>query len=192
MDFKEVCKKLSAIRDYGSGEFYTTTSAANTFGWRFVDGKVAEYSINGGTWQGSIAVKASELVTTNNNRSYTWKFAKEKLSEVAVTPDWDSIYKRYSEEGIARHPEIVPAFQEEVDFLTQTYGKPSTVKAVSYHNAYGAQWERSELVWYAPDDTQIVAFERTEFNQQGQLGGVLFLSKESLNQTPKTKPDPYK
>lgn len=113
--------------------------------------------------------KEDKLVTTTNNRQYTWNFADGKLSAVSVTPDWSAIYKAYSEEGIARHPEIVPAFQEEADFLTQIYGKPSTAKAVPYHNAYGAQWERSELVWYPPDGTQIVAFERTGFNQQGQL-----------------------
>jgi hypothetical protein len=98
----------------------------------------------------------------------------------------------YSEEGIARHPEIVPAFLEEVNLLTQTYGKPSKVEMVPYGNAYGAHWERSRVVWNALDGALIVAFERTEFNQQGQLELVSFHSKESLEKTQQTKPNPYK
>jgi hypothetical protein len=42
MDFKAVCKKLSALRDTGHGEFYTVDDARRGFGWIFIDGKVAE------------------------------------------------------------------------------------------------------------------------------------------------------
>jgi hypothetical protein len=197
-NFKVVCKKLSRIRDTGQGEFYSATQLG-TFGWRFLDGKVSDYSVSG-QWRSTNLAKVqnirtglgNELVTNHDNRSYTWKFSNGKLSEVAVTPDWTAIYRQYNEEGISRHPEVVPAFQEEVDFLTQTYGEPSKTVKAPYQNAYGAQWERLQLVWYAPDGIQIVAFERTGFNQQGQLELVSFQSKDSLSQTLPTKPNPYK
>lgn len=197
MDFKAVCKKFSAMQDSGNGDFYTTDQTGRTFGWRFVNGTLAEYSIDD-KWKNAIVVpdltngQDHELLTTSNNRAYKWQFVDSKLSAVSVTPDWSAIYKTSSEEGIARHPEIVPAFQEEVDFLVQVYGKPSTAKSVPYHNAYGAHWERSELTWHAPDGTQIVAFERTGFNQQGQLELVTFHSRESLEKEKRTKPNPYK
>src|SRR6266404_4362622 len=50
MDFKAVCKKLSTIRDTGYGDFYTTDQTRPPVGWRFVDGKVGDYSIDG-KWQ---------------------------------------------------------------------------------------------------------------------------------------------
>ena len=196
MDFKSVCKKFTAMRDTGNGDFYTTDQTGHAFGWRFADGKVAAYSRDG-EWHTAVATpnqtgQDNELLTTADNRAYSWQFADGKLSAVSATPDWSAIYKIYSEEGIARHPDIVPAFQEEVDFLIQIYGKPSTARVVPYSNAYGARWERSEVVWYAPDGTQIVAFERTGFNQQGQLSLVSFHSRESLEKTEKTKPNPYR
>ena len=199
IDFKGACKKLSTTRDTGIGDFYTINDTGHTFGWRFANGTVAEYSVDE-KWQSTIVApqqsikngKDDTLVTNINNRAYTWKFADGRLSAVTVTPDWNAIYKLYSEEGIARHPEIVPAFLEEVNLLTQTYGKPSKVEMVPYGNAYGAHWGRSRVMWNTPDGTQITAFERTEFTHQGQLELVSFHSKESLKQTEQTKPNPYK
>jgi len=178
-----LCNHLLQIRDTGSGDLYTTDQFSRTLGWRFIGGKVADYSFDH-TWQ-------NERVTTSNNRAYKWQFSDEQLSAVSVTPDWNTIYKQYSEEGIARHPEAVPAFQEEVGFLTQTYGSPSKVETIPYGNAYGAHWERSEAVWNRPDGTKIIAFERTGFNQQGQLELVAFDSKTSLEKAQQTKPNPY-
>jgi hypothetical protein len=199
-DFKAVCKNLSAIRDSGHGEFYTTTQTGQTFGWTFVNGHVADYSVNGKhpdleqftASMGAAQTDPNVRVTRTDSREFTWKFLDGKLAEVTVTPNWLAIYAKYSDEGIALHPEVVPAFQDEVDFLTQVYGKPSTVKPVPYSNAFGAQWERMELFWTAPDGTQIAAFERTGFNQQGQLALVSFHSKESLQKSEPTKPNPYK
>jgi hypothetical protein len=182
MDFKSVCKKLTTMQGTGYGDFYTTNQTGRTFGWRFADGKVADYSVDG-KWQGILSEKTNELVTHGNSREYTWKFADEKLSEVSITPDWDSIFGA----GVARH-EVIPVFQKEVDFLTQIYGKPSKVEMVPYQNGFGAHWERSMVVWNAPDDTLIVAFESSEFNQQGQLSLVSFNSKESADKTQSTKP----
>ncbi len=176
MDYKAVCKRLSAIQDTGQGDFYTTDQMSRNIGWRFVGGKLADYFMDG-IWRNEIdqitraasEAHADELVTRRNARSYTWKFSNGKLSEVAVTPDWAAIYKQYNEEGIARHPEVVPRFDDEVRLLTQTYATPSKVESVPYQNAYGAHWERSRVQWTEPDGTLIVAFERTGFDQQGQL-----------------------
>ncbi len=195
MDFKAVCTRLSAIRDAGYGDFYTTDETGRTSGWRFLDGKLAAYSSDRGSWQGTApdpGAKENEILTTVNNRAYKWKFVDGKLSEVSITPDWKAIYRVYSEEGIARHPEVVPAFQKEIELLTQTYGKPSKVVTIPYGNAYGAHWDRSEFLWNTPDGTQIVAFERTEFNHQGQLELVSFHSEESLEKTQQAQPNPYK
>ena len=199
-DFKAVCRNLTAIRDAGHGEFYTTDQTGHTFGWTFVDGRVADYTRDGKRpdveqFTASMAVTQNDpnvKVTKTDSREFTWKFHDGKLAEVSVTPNWLAIYAKYSEEGIARHPEVVPAFQDEVDFLTQVYGKPSTVKPVPYSNAFGAQWERMELFWTAPDGTQIAAFERTGFNQQGQLALVSFRSKDAPEKAEPTKPNPYK
>jgi hypothetical protein len=204
MDFKAVCKRLTATRETGAGDFYTTNQYNRTFGFRFKDGTLAAYTSDGGsTWHTSedrevdlhcniASEDRSSRCTTGNNRAYTWKFLNGRLSEVLVSPDWMAIYKQYSEEGIARHPEVVPAFQDEVEFLTQTYGKPSHLEKVPYQNSFGAHWERLRVVWTAPDETQITAFERTEFNHQGQLELVTFTSKEALENSSEAKPNPYR
>jgi hypothetical protein len=74
MEFKAVCK-LSAIRDTGYGDFYTTDQTGRTLGWQFMNGTVTSYSING-KWQTSVVtpeqntrnLKEDKLVTTTNNR----------------------------------------------------------------------------------------------------------------------------
>jgi hypothetical protein len=194
-DFKALCKRLSGLRDTGSGDFYTIDQTGRTLGWRFSGGNMTDYSVSG-AWHGAASTPTSSdpniKVTKNDGREYTWKFADGKVSEVGITPDWSAIFAKYSEEGVALHPEIVPVFQEEVDFLTQIYGKPARITAVPYGNAYGAHWERAEIIWNAPDGTQIIAFERSGFNQSGQLLLVTFLSKESRERTQQTKPNPYK
>jgi hypothetical protein len=194
MDYKAVCKRLTAMRDTGIGDFYARDES-HAVGWRFADGKVADYSIDG-KWHSTVVTPErqstpDEFGTTGNNRAYTWKFLNGKLTSVMVTPDWTAIYKIYNEIGIERDPEIVPSFQEEVNFLAQVYGKPTMV-STPYHNGFGAQWERSSAVWAAPDGAQIVAFERTGFNQQGQLELVSFHSRDSPEKTEQTKPNPYK
>jgi 16S rRNA C1402 N4-methylase RsmH len=47
-------------------------------------------------------------------------------------------------------------------------------------------------MWNAPDGTRIVAFERTDFKQGGQLAVVSFHSKESPEIPQQTTPNPYK
>ena len=196
MDFSAVCLKLSAIRDTGTGEFYTTDQTGKTVGWWFSGGTVSDYSIDHkrpGLEERAAAFETDPnvKVTRTNEREFTWTFVNGKLFKVIVKPNWLALYQKYTEEGLARHPEAIPSFEEEVDFLTQIYGKPSTAKAVPYHNAFGAQWERSEIVWYAPDGTQIAAFERTGFDQHGQLALVSFRSKDSLEPTQPSKANPY-
>lgn len=63
MDYKSVCKKLSTMRDTGRGEFYTTDQTGRTFGWEFVDGKLAEYSLDG-QWHSSVL--GSERIDQNS------------------------------------------------------------------------------------------------------------------------------
>lgn len=53
MDFRAVCKRLSAMRNTGNGDFYTTDQTGRTFGWRFADGKVADYSLDG-EWHSTV------------------------------------------------------------------------------------------------------------------------------------------
>ena len=197
VDYKAVCKKLSTMRDTGYGDFYTKNESGSTFGWRFVDGRVGDYSVNE-MWHSTVHApdpedKGNKLHTTANDRAYEWTFADGKLSEVSVTPNWKAIYKIYSEEGLRLHPEVVPGFQEEVNLLTQIYGKPSTLRSVPYHNAYGAQWEASVALWEMPDGTQIVAFEDSTFGNHGRLLAVNILSKEALGRMtqPQSKPNPY-
>jgi hypothetical protein len=126
--------------------------------------------------------KQNEIVTTINNRSYTWKFADGKLSEVHIAPNL-----------FGTEQDRLLYFQEETGFLSQTYGKPSNVRTVPYHNTYGAQWERSNIDWNMPDGTQITAVEDPSFAGQGKLSLILFLSKDALaGPTQQTKPNPYK
>ncbi len=194
MDYQSVCKKLSAIQETGQGEFYTTGESGRTLGWLFNGGRMTRYSVGDGAWQDGVPADAkdSEIVTTANGRSYDWEFTDGKLSAVSVTPDWKEIYSHYSREAIASHPEAVPAFPDEINLLTHTYGKPSKLESVPYGNALGAHWERSRAMWSMEDGTVITAFEGFEFDQQGQLALVTFHSKEYLKQRPQDKPNPYK
>jgi hypothetical protein len=174
---KAVCKKLSAIRDSGSGDFYTQ-STSGTFGWRFAGGRVVAYSVqevpgmSTNEWHNTQPPVKEEIVTKTNNRQYTWKFANGRLSTVSIVP--------------ASFIE----FANEVNLLTQTYGKPSKIEAIPYQNGYGAHWERSRVTWFAPDGIIIIANERTEFNVQNGLSAVGFYSKESFK-APKAEPNPY-
>jgi hypothetical protein len=128
--------------------------------------------------------KQNEIGTGDDNRSYTWKFADGKLSEIQLNIP-----------GPLALASNRPDVQEEIGFLMQTYGKPSNVKTVPYQNSYGAQWDCSEVSWNMPDGTQIIASEH--IGDPG-FGGprrellVLFRSKEALNRrTQQTKPNPY-
>jgi hypothetical protein len=197
-DFKSVCRSLTAILNTGQGDFYTKNQFGQTFGWRFFSGVLTSY-FSDSVWHNEseklmnadVVEQGDQIVTTRDNRSYTWNFSNGKLSKVSITADWISIYKIYNEQGIARHPEVVPAFDEEVRFLTQTYGTPSNFERVPYQNAYAAHWERSRVQWNEPDGTVIFAFERSGFDQQGQLELVVFLSKEAAAVSKESKPNPY-
>jgi hypothetical protein len=205
MDYTAVCRRIITTRDTGSGDWYTTSQYNRTLGFRFVSGTLAAYTSNSGiTWRksaddpfalpcGAEQNFTSSKCTTANNRAYTWNFINDRLAEVVVTPDWMAIYKVYNDEGIARHPEVVPAFNDEIDFLTRTYGPPTTVEKVPYQNAFGAHWERANVVWTEPDGTRITAMERSGFDQEGQLALVAFQLPEALKKNPQTNPkrNPY-
>jgi hypothetical protein len=180
-NYKAVCKKLTAIQDKGVGEFDTTTDTGQTFGWRFAGGKVVNYAF-GQQWYSTFANK-DKILTIANNRVYEWRFAGGRFSEVHITPDYFA----------HRQQDRVLSFNEEVGFLTQTYGTPSDVKTVPYHNGFGAQWEITDVFWNMPDGTQIMAFEKSEFADQGKLLEIIVLSKDAQSHAqPQTKPNPYK
>lgn len=178
VDYKAVCKRLSEIRDSGAGTFFTESERLGNIGWRFSDGKVADYQKNY-LWysQSHVADTNDGMVREHGQRMYAYSFIQQKLSEIAITT-----------------PSSALSFSDEIALLTNTYGKPAEVKTVPYQNGYGAHWERSEVVWMMPDGTTIMASERTEFNQPGLLGSVMFLSKEALAALGKSKPttNPYK
>jgi hypothetical protein len=122
--------------------------------------------------------KLSEIPTRDDDRIYRWTFASGTLSEVRIAPTYEQDKQLY--------------FQDEVSFLVQTYGKPSTVRTVPYHNAYGAHWESLEVYWNMPDGTCIMALEDSAFARHGNLLLIDFLSNEALNgMTQQTKPNPY-
>jgi hypothetical protein len=77
--------------------------------------------------------KQRVIGTRDANRLYTWHFDGGKLAAVKIdTPD-PSV------------PGQSVDVREEIDLLVQAYGKPSTVKTVPYHNAYGLCWRPRKL-----------------------------------------------
>lgn len=181
-DYKAVCRKLTAIQDKGIGEFFTTSETGQNVGWRFAGGKVADYAF-GQQWYTAFATKG-EILTTANNREYEWRFADGRLSELHITPNYFA----------QRQQDRVLSFEDEVGFLTQTYGTPSRVKTIPYHNGFGAQWEATQVFWDMPDSTQIMAFENSEFDGHGKLLAIVFLSKDAAEGQAQqsNKPNPYK
>jgi hypothetical protein len=124
-----------------------------------------------------------EESSIENNRMYTWKFSNGQLIEVGIMPDFNA----------DRREDRRLDFQQELSFLTQTYGKPAEIQSVPYHNAFGAQWQRSIARWDMPDGTTIFEYEQTAFDRQGDVLSITFISKEAaaklLDQ--KAKPNPY-
>jgi hypothetical protein len=125
------------------------------------------------------------LRTSENKRDYTWSFARGKLWHVEIMADVAALHRP----GGGYDP---LNFAEEIVFLTETYGTPSKVAKVPYHNGYGAQWEASIVFWNRPDGTLITASEGYEFDQQGTLLAVDFSSKDrQTEQSQQNKPNPY-
>lgn len=110
-----------------------------------------------------------EVVSRENNRIYTWEFLHGKLSRVSVAADLEA----------PRREDRRLDFQQELSFLTEAYGKPSGIQSVPYHNALGAQWERSIAQWDMPDGTTIFEYEQTAFDRQGDVLAITFISKEA-------------
>jgi hypothetical protein len=181
-DYKAVCKRLTAIQNKGAGEFFTTSDTGQKVGWRFAGGKVVDYAF-GQQWHSTFATK-DKILTIANNREYDWRFAGGRLSEVHITPNYFA----------QRQQDRVLSYKEEVDFLVQTLGKPSNVKTNPYHNGFGAQWETTSVFWNMPDGTEVVAFESSEFDKQGKLLAIIFLSKDAVERQAQqpSATNPYK
>ncbi len=85
---------------------------------------------------------------------------------------------------------------EEMEFLTNKYGKPTDQKSVPYQNAFGAKWECAEATWKMPDGATILAQESVK-STNGRLTRWLtvnFLSKEYIDKyiaQRAAKPNPY-
>jgi hypothetical protein len=123
-----------------------------------------------------------EFGTSVDNRVYTWRFFGGKVSELSITPE---LFAQRSEDRRLD-------FQQELAFLTQTYGQPSELRAVPYRNAYGAEWTRSIATWNMPGGTTIFEFEKRDFDRGGDVLAINFFSKEAASrQLNQGKPKPY-
>jgi hypothetical protein len=116
--------------------------------------------------------------TGYGNRIYQFCFMGQILSSVTITANREDTKQSFS-------------FRDEVDLLTQVYGKPSKIDRTPYQNGYGARWESSIVAWNMPDGTRILAIESTSFDYHGELLLVAFDSKEYLSRKSDNKPNPY-
>ncbi len=121
--------------------------------------------------------KQNVIDTSESNRHYTWHFDEGKLSAVRIDVPDPSL------------PVQAINVREEIESLTQAYGKPSSVKTVPYHNAYGVTLDCSELYWTMADGTQIAAVE--SMNKHDDRVLVVVLAAKGAIQTTQ-KPNPYK
>jgi hypothetical protein len=130
--------------------------------------------------------KSPVTVDENHSHKYEWIFAGGKLGGVEIT-EGDPVYTSYGQShGQALY------FQQEIAFLTQAYGPPSDRKTVPCHNAYGAQWNRSEACWKMPDGTVIQASEHIDFDKQGRLLAINITSAEYIEAHKQpAAPNPY-
>jgi hypothetical protein len=190
---KAVCKKLSEIKKAGRGEFSTVDDSGQEITWLFRNAAAVDFQINS-YWMhdtiknkllGSASEHPNERYTHVKERSYKWKFINDRLAEIDVMTN--AFYRDYER----FHPDPYIVFSEEVSALTSMYGKPSDIKAVRYHNAYGAEWEASEVYWKMPDSTLIMALEDTDFSKHGKLLTTTFLSKEAVSKQQQQQPNPY-
>jgi hypothetical protein len=89
------------------------------------------------------------------------------------------------------------SFEEQVSFLANKYGKPTSTKTVTYQNAMGAKWDCGEATWVMPDGAAILAIESIESLPITGLTRkltVTIMSKErvqELSRAQQNKPNPY-
>jgi hypothetical protein len=168
MDFKTVCKSLSAIRDTGRGEFYTTTNTGRTFKSVFEDGKVRQYSRSGVLHVHYPICSGDKINETEyglditpfeiHSDSSRYVFCivalegKEPIPTIAGVEPWNLIY-RFSD-GILFE---ISTFVGREDFSTveqgfkEKYGNPLLSKAQHFQNGYGARFEGTADVWTNKD-----------------------------------------
>lgn len=101
----------------------------------------------------------SNPLTHDDNHEYEWDFTKDgRLANVTITPHRWAVQQE----------DRTLIFQQEISFLTQAYGAPTSTKTTPYQNGFGATWNQSEVFWTRPDAT-IEAVECFEFSEQGHL-----------------------
>jgi hypothetical protein len=89
----------------------------------------------------------------------------------------------------------LPDIEQQLKFLTLTYGQPTKTETVKYQNGYGAAWDCLEATWFMPDGVVIRAAESIK-NVYGPIRWltVTFMSKEMVDayaQIENSKPNPY-
>jgi hypothetical protein len=109
-------------------------------------------------------------------QAFGWTFANGKLDEVSTE------YSKYS-------------MDEQVMFLEQSYGAPSTTETVPYQNAYGAKWDCLVVTWRMPDGVIIRAAEtirNLELSGPTRWLTVTFYAKNRMDSLIQNqKPNPY-
>lgn len=120
--------------------------------------------------------KATKTFNLDVDRSYVWDFTGGKLGVVTIKPNTLAVDPKERELD----------FEDEVELLTESYGKPET-KVVEKYNAYGIKWKRRVCVWTLPDGTEITATEDPELNGEDKLVSIVFVGKDAMRRV-----NPYK
>lgn len=124
------------------------------------------------------AIESSGIYYTSTpDRSYTWTFTGGRLTSVQVMPSFERL-----EKGSLR-------FEDELQHLTEIYGRPTRIEWKTYQNGFGASWRRQSAYWIKPDKAAIVASESSLIGGAGNLGFVIFVLEDIAT---KTEPNPYK
>ncbi len=111
------------------------------------------------------------------DRSYVFDFLNGKLAIVTIKPNTLAVDPK----------DRVLDFEDEVDLLTESYGKPAETTLIDKYNAYGVKWKRRICVWTLPDGTQITATEDPELNGEDKLLSIVFTAKDAM-----VRRNPYK
>jgi hypothetical protein len=102
----------------------------------------------------------------------------------AQSIDWYFDQGRVDQVRMPRSTGLNSTAQEELNYLTDAYGKPDFVNHVPYQNSYGAQYSYVEAKWTMLDGTEILAKERPNNTGIGSFNffDVTFLSRERVQQ----------
>ena len=128
--------------------------------------------------------KQNEIGTKDAGRAFTWHFDRSKLSAVKIdVPDpTAALMERQAVDT-----------RQEIEMLTEVYGKPAKTETVPYRDIMGGKWECTSVYWSMPDGTAISAVESIDsYDDHRRVLKIIFSTNEATEKYQTSAKNPYK